>query len=183
MSLSTSRDLAWPPTVQPELQPTKTPLPSWDPTINGSDIVSWDVTEAHAFDYRSFDGWTTQDTPASAFVQKVSTGLYAWQLEHAHEAFFVPDPLAMAVAVRPELITQSEDHHVRSSRCTCPCATCPITLALATFHRRVLCCLPPLRAPTFAGGGSHRGRCPRFVVGRLARPLCRRCQRPPRPRH
>lgn len=72
------------------------------------DLVDWELTLRHALDPALVDRWLAVDNPRAAFYAAISRKARAFNLEQGRSGFIAADALAMAVAVRPELVTHAE---------------------------------------------------------------------------
>ncbi len=72
-------------------------------------MLSWETTLAHGFTWDKFNALCAIDTVNGRFFDKIS-GKTAQRLQHTYSrpAYLLPDPLAMAVTLQPELIRQSQ---------------------------------------------------------------------------
>jgi len=76
-------------------------------------MLSWETTLAHGFTWEQFDALCALDTAAGRFFRAISQAT-AQRLKDSYQrpAYLLPDPLAMAIALRPDLITRSSRHYV-----------------------------------------------------------------------
>lgn len=86
-------------------------------------LITWECTIAHAIPWDTFFPWIQKDTDKARFVSAISKA----SIEHEHKlqrtGWIACDPLAVAVAIRPELIEEAEvfccasnsDNHTTSS--------------------------------------------------------------------
>lgn len=78
-----------------------------------STMLSWETTLAHGFSWDEFNALCAIDTKAGKFFKRISskTGL---QLQHHYKrpAYLLPDPLAMAITLKPALIKEISHHFV-----------------------------------------------------------------------
>jgi purine nucleosidase len=88
-------------------------LTRWQAAGRVFDLVDWELTVAHAVPGPVFDGWLTLGTPISRFFGDVSAKLMSFvERWSGLRVFPAADPLAMAVALDPALVTQSARHAV-----------------------------------------------------------------------
>ena len=78
-----------------------------------STMLSWETTVAHGFNWTQFDHLCSIDTVNGRFYKAIS----ARNAERVRDAlgrpaYLLPDPLAMAITLQPQLIQQSSKHHV-----------------------------------------------------------------------
>ena len=76
-------------------------------------MLSWETTLAHGFTWDKFNALCAIDTVYGRFFDKIS-GKTAQRLQHTYRrpAYLLPDPLAMAVTLQPDLIRQSHKFFV-----------------------------------------------------------------------
>jgi purine nucleosidase len=84
----------------------------------GLDLISWEMTLAHAFKSEQVDALMAVDSPRGAFFRRITP----LALENTARAFgvrqlYAPDGLAVAVALEPEIVRRSERHAVRVELC------------------------------------------------------------------
>lgn len=76
-------------------------------------LFSWETTEAHAVAAAQLQEWLALDTPQARFFQQITANFIARvRREYKRETFIAADPLAMAVAVEPAIVTKMEKHYV-----------------------------------------------------------------------
>ncbi len=76
-------------------------------------MLSWETTLAHGFAWDKFNALCAIETAAGRFFDKISSKT-AQRLQHTYRrpAYLMPDPLAMAILLSPELISQSGKYFV-----------------------------------------------------------------------
>lgn len=78
-----------------------------------STMLSWETTLQHGFAWDKFNQLCAIDTTNGRFFRSISQATAErLQTTYARPAYLLPDPLAMAVTLRPQLIKQSSDHFV-----------------------------------------------------------------------
>ena len=78
-----------------------------------STMLSWETTLAHGFAWDKFDQLCAIDTAAGRFFRAISHETAKRLQETYHRpAYLLPDPLAMAITLRPDLIRQSGKYFV-----------------------------------------------------------------------
>ena len=78
-----------------------------------STMLSWETTIGHGFSWDQFDHLCSIDTVNGRFYKGISSGNAKRVRElMGRPAYLLPDPLAMAITLQPELIRQSSKHHV-----------------------------------------------------------------------
>lgn len=76
-------------------------------------MFSWETTEAHAVSAAQLHEWLALDTPQARFFQQITANFIARvRREYNRDTFIAADPLAMAVAVEPSIVTKMEKHYV-----------------------------------------------------------------------
>jgi purine nucleosidase len=77
------------------------------------DLVDWEATVAHAVPGPVLDGWLALGTPLSRFYGDISARLMRFvERVMGQRSLPAADPLAMAVALEPALVTRSARHAV-----------------------------------------------------------------------
>jgi purine nucleosidase len=78
-----------------------------------STMLSWETTLKHPFAWQAFDALAAVQTRAGRFFTEISQLVVAFlQQLDSRSGYLLPDPLAMAVALEPEVVRRSEQHHV-----------------------------------------------------------------------
>jgi purine nucleosidase len=78
-----------------------------------SAMLSWETTLKHPFSWEAFDALAAVQTGAGRFFAEISQSVVSFlQQLDARSGYLLPDPLAMAVALEPEVVRRSEQHHV-----------------------------------------------------------------------
>lgn len=76
-------------------------------------MLSWETTLWHGFAWDKFNQLCAMDTTNGRFFRAISQATAErLQTTYARPAYLLPDPLAMAVTLRPQLIEKSNDHFV-----------------------------------------------------------------------
>ena len=76
-------------------------------------MLSWETTLWHGFAWDKFNQLCEIDTINGRFFRAISQATAErLQTTYARPAYLLPDPLAMAVTLRPQLVQQSSDHFV-----------------------------------------------------------------------
>jgi purine nucleosidase len=88
-------------------------LACWQAAGRVFDLVDWEVTVAHAVPGLVLDSWLALGTPLSRFYGQISAKLMRF-IERVTGQRLLPaaDPLAMAVALEPGLVTHAARHAV-----------------------------------------------------------------------
>lgn len=85
----------------------------WQEAGRVIDLVDWEVIVAHPVPGDVLDAWLTMDTPLGRFFRDISARLMRlMERTLGRRTFLAADPLAMAVALAPELVTRSAQHPV-----------------------------------------------------------------------
>ncbi|BDA41404.1 Pyrimidine-specific ribonucleoside hydrolase RihA [Coccomyxa sp. Obi] len=72
-------------------------------------LLSWEGTIAHAIPWETFNPWIQKDTARSRFIAAISAASIAYEHKRGLTGWIACDPLAVAVAIRPELIEEAEE--------------------------------------------------------------------------
>lgn len=76
-------------------------------------MVSWETTMNHVFTWEQQTALTVGDTPRRVFYRGITAKAAKRYREHyGHHGYHLPDPLAMAITLKPDLILAQETHHV-----------------------------------------------------------------------
>ncbi len=76
-------------------------------------MLSWETTLAHGFAWDKFNALCQLDTVHGRFFRAISRATAQRLREvYARPAYLLPDPLAMAIALRPQLILDSGKYYV-----------------------------------------------------------------------
>ena len=76
------------------------------------ELVDWELTVRHGVGFDTVARWVGADNPTARFFDAISRKTRAWSLERRRPKLALADPLAMAVALQPDIATQTQDHHV-----------------------------------------------------------------------
>jgi purine nucleosidase len=78
-----------------------------------STMLSWETTLKHPFSWEAFDGLAAVQTRAGRFFAEISQPVVAFlQQLSPVSGYLLPDPLAMAVALEPEVVRRSAQQYV-----------------------------------------------------------------------
>ncbi len=78
-----------------------------------STMLSWETTLRHPFDWEQYDRLTVQSSAAARFFMETTAGTVAFLRRFRDlQGYLLPDPLAMAVALEPDIVQTSEQHYV-----------------------------------------------------------------------
>ncbi len=76
-------------------------------------MLSWETTLHHPLSWSQYDALIAQDTAAARFVADTTRETVAFLRQHPRvPGYLLPDPLAMAIALEPDLIHAHEQHYV-----------------------------------------------------------------------
>lgn len=77
------------------------------------ELVDWEATMAHAFSLETVNQWTSIDTERGDFFRRITSFIIEYLTkEYETPRYSAADPLAMAVALEPEIIARAESHFV-----------------------------------------------------------------------
>lgn len=77
-----------------------------------STMLSWETTMAHPMTWPQFEALTGLDTDAARFMKATSSVTVELIKSYQYDGYLLPDPLAMAIALDPALITAAEHLYV-----------------------------------------------------------------------
>jgi purine nucleosidase len=77
-------------------------------------LLSWETTVAHGFSERQVEELFTADSRRGEFFRRISTASLDF-MEHflGRRELLIPDGLALAVSMEPDIITKAENHQVQ----------------------------------------------------------------------
>ena len=79
----------------------------------GLTLVSWETTLLYPLSYEHLDALMNTGTPQSEFFRRITTRLSQYVKDAlGRHGLYAPDPLAMAVALEPDIVTKAETHSV-----------------------------------------------------------------------
>ncbi|MDE2256216.1 MAG: nucleoside hydrolase [Xanthomonadaceae bacterium] len=76
------------------------------------ELVDWELTTRHGIGFDTIARWCAADDPRARFFDAISRKTRAWSQARGRRQLMLADPLAMAVALQPELVTRTQEHHV-----------------------------------------------------------------------
>ena len=77
-------------------------------------LVSWETTMAYPFSADQIEALGSQDNARSEFFNRITQNTVKFIQERlGRKMLFAPDPLAVAVALEPDIVTKSEKHFVQ----------------------------------------------------------------------
>lgn len=78
-----------------------------------STMLSWETTLTHGFSWDQFNTLCAMNTKAGTFFKNISSRTGIELRDHyKRPAYLLPDPLAMAITLKPELITETTHNFV-----------------------------------------------------------------------
>lgn len=78
-----------------------------------SSMLSWETTIAHGFTWEQFDSLCKIDTPNAKFFERISSETRTRLKDvYGSPSYVLPDPLAMAITLNPDLIIESTHNFV-----------------------------------------------------------------------
>lgn len=75
-------------------------------------LVDWEATVRHGIAFERMQAWLAADNPRARFYAAISRKTQAWARSRGRTKALVADALAMAVALRPEIVVRGEHRHV-----------------------------------------------------------------------
>lgn len=76
------------------------------------ELIDWELCARHAIEFSVIERWLAADNPQARFYDAISRKTRAWSRERGRPRLVVADALALAVALRPEIVTRAEERHV-----------------------------------------------------------------------
>ena len=78
-----------------------------------STMLSWETTIKHSFTWEAYDALTTIPSDAGRFFHETTQGTVAYLRQFRERiGYLLPDPLAMAITLEPDIILNAEEHYV-----------------------------------------------------------------------
>jgi purine nucleosidase len=74
------------------------------------ELISWETTLAHCMDWAWYTSWCNAGTERSTLVRKISERFTHELKSRGITKYALPDPLAMAVMLEPDLVEQCNDY-------------------------------------------------------------------------
>ena len=88
-------------------------LDAWSRAGQMVELVDWEVTQLGAVSAEELERWFVNETPYTRFLSQILAPWLEITADHYEQPLFHPaDPLAMAVAIEPEIVLESEDRFV-----------------------------------------------------------------------
>jgi purine nucleosidase len=86
---------------------------AWEQQGKRIELVDWEATMRHAIPEVVLQRWIALNTPKSQFYQAISAKTLQFTSQLAGKrVMYAADPLAMAVALEPDIVTRAEMRHV-----------------------------------------------------------------------
>ena len=86
---------------------------AWEQQQKVLELVDWEATVRHAIPETTLQQWMAFDTPKSRFYQAISAKTLQFTKQYSgHVMMYAADPLAMAIALEPNIVTKSAIRHV-----------------------------------------------------------------------
>jgi purine nucleosidase len=76
----------------------------------GLALISWETTIDYRLSAEHLEALMSAGTPRSEFFRRITAKTYEYNRERLHPGLYAPDPLAVAVAIDPTLVTRAERH-------------------------------------------------------------------------
>ena len=76
------------------------------------ELVDWELTTRHGIGFDTIARWCAEDDPRARFFDAISRKTRDWSQARGRRRLMLADPLAMAVALRPEVMVRAQEHHV-----------------------------------------------------------------------
>lgn len=75
-------------------------------------LVDWELTMRHGIAFERVARWLATDDARAGFYAAISRKTRDWTVRRGRERLLVADALAMAVALQPDIVLRSAEHHV-----------------------------------------------------------------------
>jgi len=76
------------------------------------ELVDWELTVRHGIAFDRIESWLRANNPCAGFLDRISRKTREWTRARGRPRFMAADPLAMAVALRPDIVLRAEEHRV-----------------------------------------------------------------------
>jgi len=76
------------------------------------DLVDWEATVRHGLDFDAMQAWLAAGDTRARFYEAISRKTRDWTRANGRPRLLCADALAMAVALAPDLVTESAERHV-----------------------------------------------------------------------
>jgi purine nucleosidase len=75
-------------------------------------LVDWEATLRHGVEFERMQPWLDADDVRARFYASISRKTREWTRQRGRPRLLLADALAMAVALQPDIVQRSEEHHV-----------------------------------------------------------------------
>ena len=79
----------------------------------GAQIVDWEVVTRNSLPLVEMEAWLAADSELAVFYRRISGHVRQWLKQRQAVDFYAADPLAMAVTLEPDLVTEQLERGVR----------------------------------------------------------------------
>jgi purine nucleosidase len=76
------------------------------------ELIDWELTVRHGVGFDTVARWVGADNPIARFFDAISRKTRAWSRERGRPQLALADPLAMAVALDPDIVVHAVEHRV-----------------------------------------------------------------------
>lgn len=73
------------------------------------ELISWETTLQHSMAWDWYDTWVRHNNERSRFIHAISQRFTGLLRERGINSFALPDPLAMAITLEPEIVSKKSD--------------------------------------------------------------------------
>ncbi len=88
---------------------------AWEHAREIIDVVDWEITTRHGFPLDVVNRWLEIDTPKAKFFKKMTAKGRERSITIKRNTMYAADPLALAVLLEPDIVTEAETHHLAIS--------------------------------------------------------------------
>lgn len=75
-------------------------------------LIDWEAALRHAVAYERIETWLRADDPRARLYAAISRKTRVWSRARGRPRFALADPLAMAVALEPAIVTHAQQRHI-----------------------------------------------------------------------
>jgi inosine-uridine nucleoside N-ribohydrolase len=75
-------------------------------------LVDWELTMRHGIEFERMQDWLDAGDARARFYAAILRKTWDWSRARGRSRLLLADPLAMAVALEPDIVRRAEDHHV-----------------------------------------------------------------------
>jgi purine nucleosidase len=76
------------------------------------ELVDWELVTRHGIAWDAIERWLSAAKPRARFFAAISRKMRVFSRARGRSRMLLADPLAMAVALEPDIVTQTAEHHV-----------------------------------------------------------------------